>query len=427
MPKIELKLDSSFLERWVYFWMAVFLVTCTFSNALLEISFTLAFIGWAVLKIKKWSPPPLEKKALFFLLGFVGISILSFFWSEFPKQSFRGIFKTLQHFLIFWMAAEALAPPSRRDLLLRILVFLFIFLGFDGIWQYVTGTDLLRGVHFEPASSGPRISASFKNYGLLASFVVTFWPILMTRFPSPHPSPQRGEGRVRGLLAILAAGLGALLLFWTRLRGAWLAFLGSLAVYLLVQKKKIYVILLGIAALSGLFLLPRSMIIHQDIEGKEQSVIERFYLWDRALHVIRARPWTGTGINTYALAHQKYDKTESWRVRNYYAHNGCLQIAAETGLPSLACFLLFLFFYFKEALRYPSPPPSPQRGEGKQAAFPRPACGERAGVRGETGGILAGLAGFLMLGLIDTVFHNPQSIMGFWYLAGWGAAVSSSR
>jgi putative inorganic carbon (HCO3(-)) transporter len=183
--------------------------------------------------------------------------------------------------------------------------------------------------------------------------------------------------------------------------------LAGVAFFLWLQKKRLLLAGLLLAALISLLFLPREMVIHLDREKKEQSLVERFYLWERALQVIEARPWTGTGINTYDVAHEKYDRRKNWRVRGYYAHNGYLQIAAETGLPSLAFFVAFLFFYFRNALRFLVVLSAEQKGS--------------------LIGILAGMVSFLILGTNDTIFHNPQSVMGFWFLAGWGAAITSVR
>ena len=298
--------------------------------------------------------------------------------------------------MLFWVVAETLATRERQVTAFTVLTFVFIALGLDGIWQYVFGADLIRRIAFEPASAGPRISASFHNYGLLASFVVSFVPLLFARLEK-----RRGARHLFSLC--LGIALGLLLLFWTRLRGAWIALLGGVLFFLWLDRKKVYVGLVMLAVAVGFLLLPKSMIIHLDAEGKEQSLVERFYLWDRAIQVIEARPWTGTGINTYAVAHQQYDRRHNWRVRNYYSHNGYLQIAAETGLPSLACFLAFLLFYFRGALGLLGRLPD---GVEKRSLI----------------GILSGMLNFLILGLIDTIFHNPQAIMGFWFLAGWGIA-----
>ena len=307
--------------------------------------------------------------------------------------------KVLQQVSLFWIAADALHTSERQRTAFRVLTFVFIGLGLDGIWQYAFGKDLIRQIAFEPASAGPRISACFKNYGLLASFVITFLPLLAINLE--RKTPVHSLGNLAGSL------LGCLLLFWTRLRGAWIAFVGGICFHIWNTKKRVYLLWVILAAGAILFFLPRSMVVHLDSESKEQSLIERFYLWDRAAQVILARPWTGTGINTYSVAHQEYDKRKNWRVRNYYAHNGYLQIAAETGLPSLFCLLAFLFLYFKETFAALKKIP-----EGLE--------------RRTLLAFLTGSVSFLILAVIDTIFHNPQTVMGFWFLLGWGAAYRRS-
>jgi len=159
---------------------------------------------------------------------------------------------------------------------------------------------------------------------------------------------------------------------------------------------------LGLAAVLCLALLaiaPHRVIIHQDAQGKEQSLVERFELWKRALDVIEAKPWTGTGINTYNVAHEKYDKQQNWRVRGYYAHNGYLQLTAEIGLPGIFFFLLFLVMYFRKVF------------------------GELGATRGSSEeytrlGLLMALLAFLLYATADNNLQSPPSLMMFWYLAG---------
>ena len=389
-------ISQSFLDRWVFIWMTVFLAALTFSSALMEVASTSAIAGWALLRWKTRDAVEFDRKWFLPLLGFVGLSVISFVWSEYPPQSFRGIFKVLQQFSIFWIVAECFSSQFRLGWSFRILALSFVLLGIDGCWQYVFGMDLLRHIPFEPASAGPRISASFKNYGLTAAYVILFLPVLFSGFQ------KRWKGKWN---LICAAGVtfGLFLLFWTRLRGAWVAFLVGLIFFFWVTHRRRIAVVLVTAAAVAILLLPRSMVIHLDAEGKEQSLVERAYLWDRALQVIAARPLTGTGINTYSVAHQKYDTRQNWRVRNYYSHNGYLQLAAETGLPSLALFLAFLYFYYRQGLA------------GVRSA-------EDPVQRDTLAGILAGLLNFLTLALIDTILHNPQSVMSFWFLAGWGTA-----
>jgi len=151
--------------------------------------------------------------------------------------------------------------------------------------------------------------------------------------------------------------------------------------------------------LAVLAVLPRNVLIHQDAEKKEQSIVERFELWKRARDVIKAKPWTGTGINTYNVAHAKYDKQKNWRVRGYYAHNGYLQMTAEIGLPGIFFFLLFLFMFFRKVLNALGPiRDSPEE-------YTRL-------------GLLTSLLAYLLYATCDNNLQSPPSFMMFWFLAG---------
>ena len=193
--------------------------------------------------------------------------------------------------------------------------------------------------------------------------------------------------------------ISIVVLFLTRSRGAVLAL--AAACFLLCLYRKWWKLLLAGVVVGAIVIisLPKSMVIHLDRNMKEQSVFERLSLWDRAWNVIEARPLTGTGINTYNLSHEKYDTTENWRVRGYYAHNGYLQFAAETGLPSLFIFFLFLFFYFKDVLSHI------QRLRGDPRVY-LPL------------GIITGLFSFLILCVVDTQLHSAQPSLTFWFLMG---------
>jgi O-antigen ligase len=211
------------------------------------------------------------------------------------------------------------------------------------------------------------------------------------------------------LLTAFASVGGLVLLIWTRSRGAFLSFLIGGVLWMVFTKKFKWLIAAGLIIVGAFFIVPKSMIIHQNAEGQEQSIVERYYLWDRAMNVIKARPLTGTGINTYTAAHAKYDKTNNWRVRDYYAHNGYLQAAAETGIPSILFLLVFLGIYYQRSLR------------------PKLSGTEASSDKLLRQGLMIGLANFLVLTCVDTVFHNPQAVTVFWFLLGLQYAYSRDQ
>jgi hypothetical protein len=97
------------------------------------------------------------------------------------------------------------------------------------------------------------------------------------------------------LLTAFASVGGLVLLIWTRSRGAFLSFLVGGVLWMVFTKRFKWLMVAGLIAGGAFLLVPKSMIIHQNAEGQEQSIVERYYLWDRALNVIKAKPLTGTG------------------------------------------------------------------------------------------------------------------------------------
>jgi O-antigen ligase len=368
-----------------------------FSMALAEVATVVALVFWLLWRTSRGMKlPAIDTAIVLPLAAYVLLCVLSLLWTEAPKESYRGIFKVLKYGAIFWMAAEIFAEQAARKKFEAVFAVFFAFLVLDGLIQYCWGRDLLRGIRLQEASSGMRVSASFKSFGLLAAYLITTSPCL---FGVGLRISRAGKMRLGAVLTALSLLGGGALLLLTRSRGAMIAFVAGLLIFLGFRKKVKWLLFFSILLGLLCFLLPRNMIIHRDITGKEQSIIERYYLWDRAMSVIKAKPWTGTGINTYVAAHAKYDTTRNWRVRDYYAHNGYLQAAAETGIPSVVCLLVFLLVYFVRSLRVPAGPP----GETDHAVRL---------------GLLLGIFNFLLMASVDTVFHNPQAVMVFWYLLG---------
>ncbi len=382
-------------EKALFYSLLTLLVSFSFSTALIEISFVAALIFFAGLVFINRKNPFEQLSALYTIpLGlYVLIVLLSAFWTEYPEESFRGIFKVLQHVCIFFLAAQLPRnTTSDNRLFEKVFLVLLATVVANGFFQYAFGIDFIRGFHSVDASSGTRITSSFKSYGLFASFLVVAIPLLIS-YAGTAPRFSRYQ-----ILLLILALEGLFCLYLTRSRGAWLAFFAGSFLVMLAFRQWRFASVLTLAAIVGVLMLPRSVLIHLDSERKEQSIVERIHLWERAVDVIETKPWTGTGINTYTKSHIKYDKSKSWRVREYYAHNGYLQMAAEIGLPGVFFFLSFLasliFLACKRSLILPG-----------REKFLRV-------------GLITGVVCFSIYAAWDTLLHNPQAVMTFWFIAG---------
>lgn len=395
-----------FYQQTCFFFLCGLWCALTFSQALVSICLIAAITAWAIHHwlLRKEQPLFLLPRHLLFFFGiYAACVLLSALGSEFPKESLQGLRKTFSYFIIMVMSFEMLRPAKALRKFYSVISFWAAFLALDAWIQYQFGFDLLRRIPPQDAMAGLRLSASFKTYGLFAAYLIIMIPILLGIGLSYRTNKKWGTW----YLYFILGWIHLWLLYRTLSRGAILAFLLGIIVLLIAKRKWLWILaLVGSCAFASWKILPKSYTLHLNHEFQEQSLVERYYLWDRALHVIRAKPWIGTGINTYAKAHAAYDKTQNWRVRNYYAHNGYLQTASEIGLPGLAAFLVFLAAVILEIQKRIQLIAAPERFI--------------------LGGILLAIINFLLFTIADTVLHNLTSATMFWFILGLGLAMHPS-
>jgi len=150
----------------------------------------------------------------------------------------------------------------------------------------------------------------------------------------------------------------------TNSRGVWAAALIALIFFMAVEWRLVWahrrrVALAALLILSVVFMASRQpdqiarrfVSLTEATSTRSQDVSFRWrrdiYGW--TLDMIRDHPWAGTGIGTFSIAIKRYQRTPY--ITGMYAHSHYLQFAAETGLPALAGFLLFLGFLVRRGQR----------------------------------------------------------------------------
>ena len=381
-------------RRFFLYSMMTMMASLTFSKALVEISFAFSFIFFLIHFFNKPQSAKLfslHKPILFFLFFYLLCVLVSLVFSEYPKESFRGVLKILQAVMIFIMALDLFHTKEDMRNFQAFFIVLFLVMIINAIFQYGFGFDFIRGNEYLYSSAGRRLRSAFKTYGLFANYLNVACLFVFLKLLN-----YKKMDKLR-LLYFLLFILGCYCLFLTRSRGAWVAFIFAILGITVLQRKWLVVALLALLILWGYKQIPRHMLIHLDSNFQEQSVSERLLLWERAIDVIKAKPVIGTGINTYSKAHGKYDERQSKRVRGYYAHNGYLQTGAEIGLPGLFFFVGFIFscvcIVLYVLLRQKNPDWEPIAWLGGNLAF-------------------------LVFSLFDTVMHNATSFFLFTYTLG---------
>lgn len=404
LAALVLKID---FMKWTVTALLVLWASTTFSMALMQIMIVVAILLWSASLLRSRSMKT-EIRALFDQSGacppvlwaplalFFFWVILSFFASEYPRESFRGVLKVAKPMLVFFMAADLFRDVSNRRKFDLAFLITFLMVLFDSSIQYAFGKSILRGYPAQESGAGLRLVGPFGDFGKMGSYLILVIPVFALRFVSDFKSALT---RKKSFYALALALTAFALLYLTRCRAPVLALVASFFA-LFLFKRWFKAIGIGLALFMVLLAAtPKAMIIHLDADSREQSIVERVELWKRALDVIDSKPWIGTGINTYDVAHEKYDTKRNWRVRGYYAHNGYLQLAAEIGVPGVLFFVVFLVSLFRR---------------GVQKARAARGSPEEWTILG----LMTGLLAFLIYALSDTNLQSPQPLMAFWFMAG---------
>ena len=377
-----------------------------FSKAAIEILFPLMLLTWWM----GWHSPrrgPIMRKAprlpqiaFYALLAYQGICATSVFASTHPFLSLQGLIrKTSEYTLMFVIFMDASDHPLAARQGFRALSLAGWWVGVYAILQQLTGTDWIRGRRLEYS----RMVGPYENPNDLATFLMVVALVVIAQILS-RPTQDRFKLRT---LALLLLGCVA----WTLSRGALIGLWTGLMFLLFFSGRRKIRMGTGILLGTGLaFLFFRRNQLFDMLTFSDVGLMDRTVMWGTAWKMIEARPFLGQGLNTFMANFLDYAIGPNNGPA--YAHNCFLQITAETGIPGLAIFLLFLgalFVTWRTALR--------KAGTSVEE--------DRAELRVVLLGLAAGLLAFLVQSLFDTNLYSLRQATLFWSLTGLATGLSS--
>ena len=239
-------------------------------------------------------------------------------------------------------------------------------------------------------------------------------------------------GRCRRGLSWGLLGLGGVViwggtLFLTQSRGGWIGGLAGLLTFFTLwglsgQRRwqravglvlPVLALLLAAAALLVLGSDRIGQVLYGATEGAVETAVGgisfqgRVEIWSRALRAIRDFPLTGCGLGTFRrVVHVLYPLflvSPDWDIA--HGHNVFLQVALDLGLPGLVGYLALL-----AVAGWVGWQRARARGSDRWLAL----------------GALAGLVGYHVYGIADTVALGSKPSFLFWWLLGLLAAAAAS-
>lgn len=317
------------------FWLSV--VTFPLGQAFREAGPLLCLV--ALLPYHRWGyrRSTLRRLPLKWLFAlFYGLVCVKTALSLQPLQSFVYVLPNAwKGFALPFVAMEC--ARDMRDMRRLILAFVAVscYEGLDGIYQHITGHDLIKGT---PIMAG-RLTGSLSTYrvgnyiALTLTPALGLWVLLRHSFPA---SSLRNRAVATGVL--LAPGLH--LLVFAQARSGYLGFgAAALMLWLLLVRPRWYWPALSFA-LAGL-----AVTFGPDRISLEQATRDgRIEIWNMAWQIIQARPLTGWGMGMFGPAIRELGLQPVVNPSSIqHPHSVYVQFLVDTGAVGFLIALAFLF------------------------------------------------------------------------------------
>lgn len=167
-----------------------------------------------------------------------------------------------------------------------------------------------------------------------------FCVAILTALGCFRSADRRGKLMILPIIVVLTAALVA-----TQSRGAFVAFLAGLLVFLMLDVRSRQSLVLKIAALAGLVCIVALFFrVSPSVAGRYARILnpmankDRLEIWRTALLMIRDHPVLGVGVNNFVNFYPLYEHPEGFGTSIYMAHNIFLESGATAGIPGLILF-----------------------------------------------------------------------------------------
>ncbi len=361
---------------------------------------------------------PLVTPIHLLVLLYWGISVVATAFSPVKQAALIGLNKLTLYLLFFALMARVLRSPRARTWIITVYLLAALIVSVYGLQQWFSGTTALATWvdPMSPLSKTTRVYSFLGNPNLLAAYLIPsvvfsilaifIWPTWMTR----------------GLAAVMAIVNGSCLVL-TFSRGGWIGLTVSILVLSLLlghwwsvylprfwRTWAVPLVVAGAASvliLGVVFVEPLRDRVFSMFSGRgDSSNNYRINVWQAVIEMIQDRPLLGIGLGNTAF-NKIYPLYQRPRFSALSAYSIILEVAVETGIIGLTCFLWLLLVIFTQGWT------QLQR------------LRDRADRQGYwLMGAIATLLGLLGHGLFDTVLYRPDVNTLWWLMIAMIASFS---
>ena len=354
------------------------------------------------------------------VLLYWSIATVAIAFSPVKAAAISGWVELTLYLLMFALAARVMRSPRITTWLVTVYLLVALVVSVYGVRQQFFGAEQLATWNDpnSPLAQDTRVYSYLGNPNLLAGY-------LLGAIAFSIAAVFVWRGWLPKALALLMVGINSACLYFTDSRGGWLGMLALLFTFLLLLRYwwnaylprfwRVWLLplLLGsmAALLVGAVVLvePLRLRVLSIFAGREDSSNNfRMNVWAAVLDMIRDRPLIGIGPGNDAF-NKVYPLYMRPRFTALGAYSIFLEIAVETGLIGLGCFLWLVVVTVDGAVR--------QLGHWRTNQYHQGYWMMAA---------IAAMVGILTQGIADTVWYRPQIHTLWWFMIAIIASHSSS-
>ncbi|WP_066426195.1 IctB family putative bicarbonate transporter [Anabaena sp. 4-3] len=343
------------------------------------------------------------------VLLYWGVAVVATALSPVKKAALSDLITLTLYLLLFALCARVLRSPRIRSWMITLYLHVTLIVSVYGLRQWFFGAaQLATWVDPEsPLSKTTRVYSYLGNPNLLAGYLVPAVVLSLVAFFA-------WQSWVRKALALTMLIVNTACLVLTFSRGGWIGLLVALlsAIALLIywwglqmspfwrtwSLPLLFGSVIGLLVLAVIFVEPvRLRILSIFADRQDSSNNFRRNVWDAVFEMIRDRPiiGIGPGHNSFNKIYPLYQRP---RYTALSAYSIFLEVAVETGLIGLSCFLWLIIVTantaFMQLRRL--------RQSGNKEGF-------------WLIGAFATMLGMLAHGTVDTIWFRPE-VNTLWWL-----------
>lgn len=367
---------------------------------------------WLLLTLSDESAPantPLFTPIHLLVLLYWGIAVIATALSPVKQAALRDLIVLTLYLLLFALCARVLRSPRWRSWIITLYLHVSLIISIYGLRQWFFGaTALATWVDPQsPLAKTTRVYSYLGNPNLLAGYLVPAVALSLVAIFA-------WQSWIKKALALTMFIVNTACLVLTFSRGGWIGLVVAVltAIALLIYWWSVQMppfwrtwslpimlaSMIGFLLLAVIFVEPVRLRIFSIFADRQDSSNNfRRNVWDAVFEMIRDRPIIGIGPGHNAF-NKIYPLYQRPRYTALSAYSIFLEVAVETGLVGLACFLWLIIVTFNHAWAQMQRLRQSRNAEGFWLI-----------------GAIATVSGMLAHGTVDTIWFRPE-VNSLWWL-----------